>query len=323
MFKFFLLTLAAASKFVCDGEEHPISILNDDYCDCIDQTDEPLTSACAATFKCHNNGYKSKIIHSMLVNDGICDCCDGSDENNEYQKIKCQNTCQELAANDIKISQERNNIIRLGVAKKEKILAAAQAEKLKDLQILNLDRINFKNMQAKEKLLQEKQAILKEQLVQKEAPTDSGEESVEATSNTVVQENLAEEITQTKLEKGEQFEIFDWFQCFTNPHLYKSCFTYYKNLILSSISIPNRLQFLFSRTRVDLEFVPTQELKDLESKIKNLEDKVAKAYGNNDIYYGIKDCIKKDYFDYSYEYCLLDKVEQTVKNGHSRVGLGY
>ena len=317
-----------ASKFVCDGIEHPISILNDDYCDCVDQTDEPLTSACAATFECLNNGYKSKTIHSMLVNDGICDCCDGSDENNEYQKIKCPNTCKQLLTLHKSITKEKNNIIKQGVAKKQKILATAQAEKVKDLQILNLDKINLKSMQIKEQLFQKKQAAPEQQLVGTDGniDKDGSEEtplSEETTPNAVVEQVAAKEILQAT--PDEQFEIFDWFQCFTSPHLYKSCFQYFKNLFLSPSLIPDRFQYLFSSisgAKLKTEFIPTQEIRDLESKIKNLEDKLSKIYGDDDIYYGINDCIKKDYFDYTYEYCFLNKVEQTVKNGHSRVGLG-
>ena len=57
--------------------------MNDDYCDCVDGTDEPGTSACPnSLFFCEfqdeflNNNY----IPASKVNDGICDCCDGSDE---------------------------------------------------------------------------------------------------------------------------------------------------------------------------------------------------------------------------------------------------
>ena len=70
----------------------PFSSLNDGYCDCMDGTDEPGTSACTnSIFYCVNAGYKLIKIPSSRVDDGICDCCDGSDEGN----IKaCSNTCR-------------------------------------------------------------------------------------------------------------------------------------------------------------------------------------------------------------------------------------
>ncbi|CAN1123374.1 Glucosidase 2 subunit beta [Linum perenne] len=75
--------------------------LNDDFCDCVDGTDEPGTSACpAAKFYCRNVGSTPKFIFSSRVNDQICGmdtsvffiyCCDGSDEYGS--EINCPNTC--------------------------------------------------------------------------------------------------------------------------------------------------------------------------------------------------------------------------------------
>ncbi|GMP92191.1 hypothetical protein CsSME_00042518 [Camellia sinensis var. sinensis] len=49
------------------------SQLNDDFCDCLDGTDEPGTSACPnGKFYCHNAGYAPFFIFSSRVNDGIC-----------------------------------------------------------------------------------------------------------------------------------------------------------------------------------------------------------------------------------------------------------
>ncbi|KAE8076013.1 hypothetical protein FH972_014689 [Carpinus fangiana] len=66
--------------------------VNDDFCDCVDGTDEPGTSACpAGKFYCRNVGSTPQFIFSSRVNDRFCDCCDGSDEYDG--SISCPKTC--------------------------------------------------------------------------------------------------------------------------------------------------------------------------------------------------------------------------------------
>ncbi|KAL1506240.1 hypothetical protein ABEB36_005637 [Hypothenemus hampei] len=96
-------------KFQCikSGELIDFHKVNDNYCDCMDSTDEPGTNACPdGSFNCLQISTKKfypKVIHSSRVNDGICDCCDGSDEYNSvemlggfkniFKSIKCTNVC--------------------------------------------------------------------------------------------------------------------------------------------------------------------------------------------------------------------------------------
>lgn len=79
-------TPSRENKFTCIRSLEVIDFqkVNDDFCDCLDGSDEPGTSACPnGLFFCANQiDLKNfrKAVHSSKVNDGICDCCDGSDE---------------------------------------------------------------------------------------------------------------------------------------------------------------------------------------------------------------------------------------------------
>lgn len=71
-------------SIVCTAHPQLNGLLNDDYCDCPDGSDETLTSACSHltvgkhTFAC--NDEDNTMIFASTVGDGIVDCPNGSDE---------------------------------------------------------------------------------------------------------------------------------------------------------------------------------------------------------------------------------------------------
>ena len=73
-------TKVYAEKTCPDGSK---GLIDDNYCDCVDGSDEPNTSACSnilvqkASFLCKNG---TGTTYPSRVRDGIQDCPDGSDE---------------------------------------------------------------------------------------------------------------------------------------------------------------------------------------------------------------------------------------------------
>ena len=98
------LSLYGGASFSCaegGSEQIAASMVNDNYCDCADGSDEPGTAACAGGhFYCRNRGHLGKYVASAVVNDGVCDCCDGSDEygGDGGTTAKCADTCVAAAA---------------------------------------------------------------------------------------------------------------------------------------------------------------------------------------------------------------------------------
>eukprot|EP00040_Diaphanoeca_grandis_P025406 m.140710 g.140710 ORF g.140710 m.140710 type:complete len:358 (-) comp30134_c0_seq1:269-1342(-) len=91
----------ATGKYTCPTSLEVIArdAVNDNYCDCVDGSDEPGTSACShlGTFFCQNRGHTSKSIPSYRVNDGVGDCCDSSDEWDGTPRRHIAKDCTELA----------------------------------------------------------------------------------------------------------------------------------------------------------------------------------------------------------------------------------
>ncbi|KAL7688568.1 putative mannose-6-phosphate receptor binding domain superfamily, glucosidase II beta subunit [Plasmopara halstedii] len=135
--------LIAVSSFTCDNGQQRLDIsrLNDNYCDCVDGSDEPGTSACShtsAVFHCVNAGFFSMDIPTSIVNDGICDCCDGSDE--YASGVSCPHDCVQkmeafkLDKMDVIEQIEAGLSDRVVLVKEAQKLLKEELEKLKTLE---------------------------------------------------------------------------------------------------------------------------------------------------------------------------------------------
>ncbi|TMW88702.1 hypothetical protein EJD97_018226 [Solanum chilense] len=120
-----------------------IDRLNDDFCDCIDGTDEPGTAACpSGKFYCRNVGSTPKFLFSSRVNDDICDCCDGSDEYDS--NVNCPNTCVmggDFSYQTRRYRSRRKHLDRVGGRNANEVNMADSSQRLKGLKILVLVQV--------------------------------------------------------------------------------------------------------------------------------------------------------------------------------------
>eukprot|EP01039_Chlorochromonas_danica_P007474 gene7474-8264_t len=105
---------------------HAQSMSNDNYCDCLDGSDERNTSACShlsgGRFACSSNGVDVITIPTSRVNDGVCDCCDGSDEGGTPFPIHCPDTCADSLFQLRKHSLDYYKNIQAGLRARSSIL---------------------------------------------------------------------------------------------------------------------------------------------------------------------------------------------------------
>jgi len=132
-----------STLFTCSdglGNSMPFELVNDNYCDCVDGSDESETAACsglesreasrhskqgsrrwfpssavfpipepevAATFACTRlaPGVPPRRIFRGRVGDGVCDCCDGADEAHAIPSTHCPDTCNAQRAEAKKASE--------------------------------------------------------------------------------------------------------------------------------------------------------------------------------------------------------------------------
>lgn len=188
--------------FTCfDGSKSvPFSQVNDDYCDCLDGSDEPGTSACPnGIFHCTNAGHKPLNIASSRVNDGICDCCDGTDE--YASGATCRNNCIELGRSAREEAQRRAELIKAG--KELKTEYSQKGIQMKQEKHAKLSELQ-KSKEEAEKVKAEKEAL-------KQEIEEAEKEALEFYRKLEEEEKTKKAETEEAKTRAEATEIFNKF----------------------------------------------------------------------------------------------------------------
>jgi protein kinase C substrate 80K-H len=189
-----------AKPFAClDGSSViPFEMINDDYCDCRDGSDEPGTNACMnGVFTCDNHGHVASPIPSSRVNDGICDCCDGSDE--YHAKKSCENTCN-VEAERMRESQEKARLLLENGLQKKKDLLQKGAE----LRVLMRTRIQ--ELDAKRATAENDKKLLEES---KNAAEARAKEATDIEDAVHEEERKRLELIEKERKSNELFDLLD------------------------------------------------------------------------------------------------------------------
>jgi len=189
-----------AQDFACfDGSKTiPFQSVNDDYCDCVDGSDEPGTSACPdGKFYCQNLGHKAIYLQSSRVNDGICDCCDGSDEYDS--PVACFNQCEQQGKEEqVRLQQEQIEQNAGFEVRKGYIQTGADKKREKKARSETLDQ-----------LLEERRTKLEELKAIKEAAEAPEKEAKEKHDNAWNEQEAARKAEEEKQEMIQAFGVLD------------------------------------------------------------------------------------------------------------------
>ncbi|KAL9644849.1 hypothetical protein ABK040_005330 [Willaertia magna] len=297
----------------------PFELVNDDYCDCEDGSDEPGTNACSnsesplskqSKFFCRNRNYKPKYISYSKVNDGVCDCCDGSDENLPSGKQVCPNTCKELGKEIVSSLEKEIDTIKqaLQIVQSEYINYGKAKYNELESEFKNLENeINEKSKKSEElkKKKEEMETVegLEREMLREKKRSEMSQQTPE--QPTEEEKPKTEEQTETNTENPESSE-----KVVEEPTP-----VYQEDEEVTNFKLPAA-----EEARKEFNDIEN-ELSDLRNKRDEVEKKLKVNYGPfKELFKLSEQCFNIQQRQYTYEVCPFKDANQ--KENYSSVLLG-
>eukprot|EP01012_Entosiphon_sulcatum_P041689 TRINITY_DN55575_c0_g1_i1.p1 TRINITY_DN55575_c0_g1~~TRINITY_DN55575_c0_g1_i1.p1 ORF type:complete len:447 (-),score=80.69 TRINITY_DN55575_c0_g1_i1:784-2094(-) len=274
---------------------------NDDYCDCLDGSDEPGTGACAGKptqFYCPNPGHLALSVRSSRVDDGVCDCCDGSDEPSGL--VSCPRTrCTELAL-ELKLKQEAEAQLRNFGGRKRSELVSTSSQAFQKMQAERIEKKEKHNG-----LLM----VLLDLLERKEK-----EEKIEE------KEKLAQQYGYVRnYANDDSTELMRMEEFYRQHTLSRRVFGYLHDLfnrfILRKASGEHYVRVEAEAARIAYQD-KKKEADQLNKEIEDIDNALAVDYGPERVFFATRlDCLQLKASGYTYKFCPFQGVYQINENG--------
>ncbi|KAI8899145.1 glucosidase II beta subunit-like-domain-containing protein [Globomyces pollinis-pini] len=293
-----------STNFDCLDHSNKNAVINDQYCDCLDGSDETDSNACQnGHFYCQNKGHQPYNLKSYKVNDGYCDpeCCDGSDEFNSG--VICPNTCVEIANQERQKRDLLESERKMGASKRLELITKA-----KELIQERKDSLNKLKQQLSDRKLKESQLL--KLISPLESAYNNLLDSKKDSAFKVIKENFINTTDESKADSANDNSDGPSTDNPTEDNSDTSTSeteTEEEKETEEELKLKAELDEAKSNHESALK-----DLNDLESQITDLENKLSEDNGPDDVFATLRgQCVELNESEYTYKFCFFTGVHQS------------